>query len=104
MSDRPALSEERPVAPGEEQGPAKPERLPALMPGSTVLGGLHHQSGVREQCHGLVAVTVRSGRGEVCCRAGRGRAAQRLRVRLQCLASGRSQTSLMGLPYCLAVS
>ena len=30
--------------------------------------------------------------------------AQRLRVRRQCLASGQSQTSLMGLPYCLAVS
>ena len=30
--------------------------------------------------------------------------AQWLRVRLQCLASGRSQTSLVGLPYCLAVS
>ena len=30
--------------------------------------------------------------------------AQRLRVRLQCLASGQSQTSLVGLPYCLAVS
>ena len=30
--------------------------------------------------------------------------AQRLRVRLQRLASGRSQISLVGLPYCLAVS
>ena len=33
-----------------------------------------------------------------------GGGAQRLRMRFQCLARGQSQTSLAGLPYCLAVS
>ena len=50
-------------------------------------------------------VTVRPSRGERVStdRAGGG-GAQRLRMRFQCLASGQSQISLVGLPYCLAVS
>ena len=42
--------------------------------------------------------------GAWCRRIVWGGGAQRLRMRFQCLASGQSQTSLVGLPYCLAVS